>query len=245
MMSRREANPEKPTSYRDKAIDHGPRTPNSGGMATAISDGDFSAADGVTEWRVLFWGAKTLYQTGDFATGAQFVAAIAEAAEALGHAPLVDLRPDTVTVQVVTPGVGLSDRDLELARSISGVAAGLGLKADPSAVQHVQLAFDASDRPAVMEFWRAALGYVAVGDEDLVEPNLVGPSAWFQDKESVPPHNRIHMDVSVPHDQAQARIDAVLAAGGRVLGDRYAPAWVSLIDPEGNVVDICTWQGRD
>ena len=60
-------------------------------MATAISDAEFSSADGVAEWRVLFWGAKTLYETGDFATGAKFVAAIAEAAEALGHAPLVDL----------------------------------------------------------------------------------------------------------------------------------------------------------
>ena len=124
-------------------------------------------------------------------------------------------------------------------------AATLGLTADSSAVQHVQLAFDASDRPAVMAFWRAALGYVPISDEDLVEPNLIGPPAWFQDKEFVPPRNRIHVDVSVPHDQAQARVDAVIAAGGRVLGDRYAPAWVSLIDPEGNVVDIATWQGRD
>ena len=214
-------------------------------MATGISDAEFSSADGVAEWRVLFWGAKALYETGNFATGAKFVAAIAEAAEAMGHAPLVDLRPDTVTVQVITPGVGLSDRDLELARSISGIATRLRLKSDPSAVQHVQLAFDTADRPAVMEFWRAALGYVAVGDEDLIEPNLIGPPAWFQDKEFVPPRNRIHMDVSVPHDQAQARIDAIVAAGGRVLGDRYAPAWVSLIDPEGNVVDICTWQGRN
>ncbi|MFC7849440.1 hypothetical protein ACFUTU_13290 [Arthrobacter sp. NPDC057388] len=63
----------------------------------------------------------------------------------------------------------------------SGAAASLGLKADPSSVQHVQLAFDAEDRPAVMEFWRAALGYGAAGDEDLVEPNLIGPPAWFQD----------------------------------------------------------------
>lgn len=214
-------------------------------MAKRISDAEFSTAEGVAEWRVLFWGAKTLFKTRDFATGAKLAAAIAEVAQSLGHAPLVDLRPDTVTVQVVTPGMGLSDLDLELARRISFVAAQLGLAADPSAVQHVQLAMDVTDRPAVMDFWRAALAYVAVGDEDLVEPNFIGPSAWFQDKEYVPPRNRIHIDVSVPHDQAQARIDAIVAAGGRILGDRYAPAWVSLIDIEGNVVDITTWQGRD
>ena len=214
-------------------------------MVEQITDADFSVAEGVADWRVLFWGAKALYETGDFATGAAFVAAIAAQAAEVGHAPLIDLRPDTVTVQVITVGVGLSDLDLDLARRISRVAAELGLKPDPSAVQHVQLAFDASDRPAVMEFWRAALGYVQVGPEDLIEPNLVGPPAWFQDKEHVAPRNRIHVDLSLPHDQAQARIDAVLAAGGRLLGDRYAPAWVSLIDAEGNVVDICTWQGRE
>lgn len=213
-------------------------------MATQLSDAEFSSADGVADWRVLFWGAKTLYETGDFATGAKLVAAIAAIVEEVGHAPLIDLRPDTVTVQVITVGVGLSDLDLELARRISIAAAGMGLKSDPSAVQHVQLAFDAEDRPAVMEFWRAALGYVPVGPEDLVQPNLIGPPAWFQEKKYVSPRNRIHVDVSLPHDQALARVDAVLAAGGRMLGDRYAPSAWSLIDPEGNVVDIATWQGR-
>ena len=213
-------------------------------MARLISDAEFTSADGVADWRVLFDGAKVLYQTGDFATGAQLVAVIAEIEQSLHHSPLVDLRPDTVTVQVLTPGVGLSDVDLELARRISAAAGRLGLKADPSAVQHIQLAFDAADRRAVMAFWRAALNYIPLGEQDLAEPNLIGPSAWFQDKEHQPPRNRIHIDVSVPHDQAQARIDAIVAAGGRILGDRYAPAWVSLIDPEGNVVDIATWQGR-
>lgn len=214
-------------------------------MAQQITESEFASAEGVEQWRPLFWGAKTLYETGDFATGARFVAAIAEQAAEVGHAPLVDLRPDTVTVQVITVGVGLSDLDLELARRISRVASELGLKADPSAVQQVQLAFDAVDRPAVMDFWRAALGYVQVSGEDMVEPNLIGPAAWFQDKEHVAPRNRIHVDLSLPADQAQARVDAILAAGGRMLGDRNAPAWWSLIDPEGNVVDICTWQGRD
>jgi 4a-hydroxytetrahydrobiopterin dehydratase len=214
-------------------------------MAKQITDAEFSTTDGVAEWRALFWGAKTLYETGDFATGARFVAAVAEVADAVGHSPLIDLRPDTVTVQVITPGVGLSDLDLELARRISVVAAELGLTADPSAVQHVQLAFDAEEPAAVMPFWRAALGYVPVGPTDMIEPNLIGPTVSFWQKGYVAPRNRIHIDVSVPHDQAQARVDAVLAAGGRILGDRYAPAWWSLIDAEGNVVDIATWQGRD
>ena len=214
-------------------------------MPEQISDAEFTASEGVADWRVLFWGAKTLFETGDCATGARLVAAIAHEAETLNHAPLVDLRPDTVTVQVITVGVGLSEVDVELARRISRAASDLGVSANPSAVQHVELAFDVVDRPAVMGFWKAALGYVPVGPEVMVEPNLIGPTVSFRDKEHVAPRNRIHVDVSVPHDQAEARVDSILAAGGRMLGDRNAPAWWSLIDSEGNVVDVATWQGRD
>lgn len=214
-------------------------------MPTQISDSDFSSADGVGDWRVLFWGAKALFETGDFATGAQFVARIAELVEELDHPPMLDVRMDTVSITVLTIGVGLSDRDLALAQGISRLAAELGIPSDPSKLQHVQLALDAADPGAVLPFWRAALNAAQVGPEDLVDKNLAGPSMWFQEKEHVPPRDRLHIDVSVPHDQAQARIDAIVAAGGRVLGDKYAPAWVSLIDPEGNVVDIATWQGRD
>lgn len=214
-------------------------------MATAISDAEFSAAAGVEDWRTLFWGAKALFSTGDFAAGARFVTRIAEVAAELDHAPLVQLVADTVTVQVITPGVGLSDLDLELARRISAEAAALGIAADPSAVQHVQLAIDVADGDAVIPFWRAALGYVQVGPTDIVDPNLATPSVWFQDKAHVPPRNRIHVDVSVPHDVAEQRVQAVLDAGGRMLGDKNAPAWWSLVDAEGNVVDIATWQVRD
>jgi Glyoxalase-like domain len=54
--------------------------------------------------------------------------------------------------------------------------------------------------------------------------------------------NRIHIDVWVPHDQAEARVAAALAAGGRMVTDEHAPAWWTLADPEGNEADVCTWQ---
>jgi len=108
----------------------------------------------------------------------------------------------------------------------------------------VQLAVDVADQDAVMPFWQAALGYVRVGPADILQPDLIGPPIWFQDKAHVPPRNRIHIDVSVPHDAAAARVDAIVAAGGRLLGSNPPEFW-SLIDPEGNVVDVATWQGRD
>jgi 4a-hydroxytetrahydrobiopterin dehydratase len=34
-------------------------------------------------------------------------------------------------------------------------------------------------------------------------------------------------------------------AGGRLVSDDRAPTWWTLADPEGNEVDVATWQGRD
>jgi 4a-hydroxytetrahydrobiopterin dehydratase len=141
---------------------------------------------------------------------------------------------------------GLSARDIALARQISAAARGLGVAADPSSVQTVQVAIDAVERGRVMPFWRAVLNYKAVGDEDLDDPQGSGPSFWFQEIDEVQPgRNRFHVDVSVPHDQGEARIEAALAAGGRLVSDENAPAWWTLADADGNEADVATWQGRD
>ncbi|HEX3814103.1 MAG TPA: VOC family protein [Mycobacteriales bacterium] len=49
----------------------------------------------------------------------------------------------------------------------------------------------------------------------------------------------------VPDDQAQARIGAALAVGGRITYDAQAPAWWTMADPEGNEVDIAVAAGRE
>jgi 4a-hydroxytetrahydrobiopterin dehydratase len=56
-----------------------------------------------------------------------------------------------------------------------------------------------------------------------------------------PQRNRVHVDVWVPHDQAEARVAAALAAGGRLVSDEHAPGWWTLADAEGNEVDMATW----
>ena len=58
-------------------------------------------------------------------------------------------------------------------------------------------------------------------------------------------NNRIHVDVFVPDDQAAARIESALTAGGRVVYDAEAPEWWTLADPEGNEVDIAVSVGRE
>jgi 4a-hydroxytetrahydrobiopterin dehydratase len=168
------------------------------------------------------------------------------------HHPDVDLRHDGVTVRLITVTdnhYGLSERDLELALRISAVARELGLVADPTAVQTVQLTIDALVVPEVMPFWRAVLGYeyrADSPDQDLVDPRGRGASIWFQRMDAPrPQRNRVHIDVWVPHDQAEARVAAALAAGGRLVTDEHAPEWWTLADAEGNEVDVATWVGRD
>jgi 4a-hydroxytetrahydrobiopterin dehydratase len=78
------------------------------------------------------------------------------------------------------------------------------------------------------------------------DPVGAGPAVWFQQMDAPrPQRNRIHLDVSVPAGQARPRIDAALAAGGRLINDQQAPAFWVLADPEGNEACISTWQGRD
>jgi 4a-hydroxytetrahydrobiopterin dehydratase len=69
---------------------------------------------------------------------------------------------------------------------------------------------------------------------------------WFQQMDAPrPQRNRIHLDVWVPHDQAEARVAAALAAGGRLVTDQHAPSWWVLADAEGNEACVATWQSRD
>jgi 4a-hydroxytetrahydrobiopterin dehydratase len=216
-------------------------------MTERITPRQFHEADGVEDWRVLFEGACAHFRTRSFATGVALVDAIGRLADAANHHPDVDLRYGGVTVRLTTHDVdGLSERDITLARQISTAARELDVAADPTAVQTVQVAIDALVRSEVMPFWRAVLGYREMRDEDLVDAHGRGPSIWFQEMDAPrPQRNRIHVDISVPHDQAEARVAAAIAAGGHLVTDQYAPAWWTLADAEGNEADVATWMGRD
>jgi 4a-hydroxytetrahydrobiopterin dehydratase len=133
----------------------------------------------------------------------------------------------------------LSDLDAQLARQISAAARTLEVEADPTAVQSVQLTIDALVTADVRPVWRAVLGHREVGDEDLLDPRGRGPSIWFQPMDGPrPQRNRVHVDVFVPNDEAEARVAAALAAGGRLVDDTHAPHSWTLADAEGNEVDV-------
>ena len=204
----------------------------------------FHDAGGVDDWRVLFSGAHAYFRTGTFAEAARFVAAIADVAEAVGQFPDVDVRPEGVTVRTASGEYGaLSDRDVELARGISAEAQALGLEPDPSQVQVVGIAVAQDAGSDVGPFWAAALGYRSLGpNEDVVDRHRRNPHVSFQGlRPPKPGRGRTHIDVSVPADQAEARVAAALAAGGRLVDDSHAPHWWTLASPENHKVDIAAW----
>ena len=204
----------------------------------------FHAAAGVDDWRVLFSGAHAFYRVGSFAEAARFMAAIADAAEGVRHFPDVDVRPEGVTVRTVSGDYGaLSERDIELARRISAAARQLGLEPDPAQVQVVAIAVAQDAGTDVGPFWAAALGYRALGpNEDVVDRHRRNPHVSFQNlRPPRPGRGRTHIDVSVPADQAEARVAAALEAGGRLADGSHAPHWWTLASPENHKVDIAAW----
>lgn len=218
-------------------------------MGERIRPREFQAAEGASEWRVLGEGACTLFRTDSFEDSVRLVSAIG-ALPAIGdRRPDLDLRANGVTVRLITirdGSYGLTTDDLAMARAISQIAREHGATADPSAVQTVQVTIDALSIPTVLPFWRAVLGYRDRDDggEDLIDPNGRNAPFWFQQMEEPrTDRNRIHLDVWIPREQAEERIAAALAAGGRLVSDAHAPSWWTLADPEGNEVDLGTTTG--
>ena len=217
------------------------------------------ASDAVTRlgWRLVLGELRTEVLTGSLVLAADVAARAATVAGAEGHLRL-DVRSDRVLLSLQTTSSGyLTERDAELARDISAVVGETrletvsGVDGDGRSVQVLELGIDALDAAAIRPFWRAVLGYAddpnASGPwSGLIDPLGQGPAVWFQRMDAPrPQRNRIHFDVSVPHDEAGSRIGAALAAGGTLVSDARAPAFWVLADAEGNEACVTTWQGRD
>lgn len=222
-------------------------------MTDQISPKQFRESKGVEDWRVLGDGANACFRTGSLAAGARLVQAIAELPGVDDLHPDVDVRHNGVTVRMVAfiEGYGgMLQSHVELARRISAAARKLGFSADPSAVQSLLVIPGAPAIADVMPFWRAVLGYEPRRDspaEDLVDPRDRGTPFWFEQMKEPRPDGggAIHLAIWVPYEQAEARIAAALAAGGRMVRDQFAPSWWTLADAAGNEADIATTKGRD
>jgi 4a-hydroxytetrahydrobiopterin dehydratase len=188
-------------------------------MTDRILSRQFHGAEGAEAWRVLPDGAYAFFRTDSFSTAARFVEAISGLVRD-GNDPSIDIRGDGVTVLIRAfkgRDFGLVQSDLDLAHAISTAAREIGLTAEPAAIQSLSIIPGASDRGGIMPFWQAVLGYDRrpdSPDEDLV--------VW------------------VPCDEAESRVAAGLAAGGRMVRHNVEENFWTLADPAGNEVDVAT-----
>jgi 4a-hydroxytetrahydrobiopterin dehydratase len=208
-----------------------------------ISAADFHRAPGVTEWRVTGTGPQCVFTATSISHAASLIPPILAAAERFGILPDVDLRPEAIVVRVPyrSPD-GIPAASVDFAAAVSQAASEQRLTPDPFRAQSIGIYVAQHSDADVRPFFAAALGYDTFGDTDAVDPLRCGPQLAFNPiTGDSPGRGRTHLDVFVPADQAQARVDAALAAGGRLADDSHAPAWWSLASPENHGVDIASW----
>jgi 4a-hydroxytetrahydrobiopterin dehydratase len=223
-----------------------------------------AASDAVygSGWRFLLGVLRTAVPVGSLAESAAVLAEVARAAGPDGDQRVrADVRDGRVVLTVGPPGLtSVTARETELAQRLSAGLRQAGFTVDPDvgsdggaarSVQLMEIAIDALDIARIRPFWQAVLGYgdetEESGDTDaLVDPLWQGPAVWFQQMDAPrPQRNRIHFDLCLPHDEVARRLAAAQAAGGHVVSDAAAPAFVVLADAEGNEICLTTWRGRD
>ncbi|MBO1768932.1 VOC family protein [Agrococcus sp. TF02-05] len=221
-----------------------------------LSGEEIAAAD-LADWRKLAQGLHARYRIDGFGAGARFLVAVGDAGDALGHHPSVALGDGHVDLKLLSDDAIYRDdagsehvvqwvtqKDLDLARRISEIAAEQGLTADPAAVTAIELGLDAADSAAIAPVWAALLtgdpaaqGLGSPSDE-IRDPTGRVPNLWFGDA-AERNQERFHIEVYVPPEVGPQRIAAALAAGGTVVDDSKAP-WLTVIaDREGNRGVVC------
>ena len=192
------------------------------------------AEAGLTDWRKLAQGLHARYLVGDFGTGVRFLAAVGNAGDTAGHHPRVRMGSGFVDLELVTDDAIYrtddgteyvvewpTEQDMDLAQTITGIAADHGLTADPASVSELELGLNSPDSGRIAPVWAALLtgdaasrGRGSPGDE-VRDATVRVPNLWFDDDNGAP--QRFHVEVYVAPEVAGERIAAAVAAGGSVV----------------------------
>jgi 4a-hydroxytetrahydrobiopterin dehydratase len=203
---------------------------------------DFLAAGGVDDWVVLHGGATAVFRVGSLSEAARLAEAITKVAGLEGSGVLLTMADVSLTVRLSRDVWQLDRRHVELAQAVSAVARAHGAVAEPAAAQEVQVAIAAKPDAIDVGFWRAVLGYVPMAADNAVDPLGHSSTVWMQElDEAKPLRHAMHLDVSVAREHVAARLQAAVAAGGRIVDESHAPRYWTLADRAGNRVCICAW----
>ena len=214
--------------------------------------GDQIEAAQLTDFRKLAQGLHARYVVAGFAAGARFLAAVADTVQELGDHLRATVGDGYVDLKLISLDATHRDadgndhtvewvtqRDVDLARRISEVAAEHGARSDTAGITNVELALDTAHEEQLAPFWSALLtggqesrGRGTIGNDVRDVAGRV-PYLWFQETdEHETPRQRFHLDVFVPAEHAQQRIKAALDAGGVVVSEE--DGFTILADADGN-----------
>lgn len=202
----------------------------------------FLAAEGVEDWVVLHRGATAAFRVASLSEAARLAEAIARLPGLAGAGVLLTLTDSRLTVRLTRDIWDLELHHIQLARAISAVAPEHGAVPDRAVVQEVQVAIAAKREDMNIDFWRAVLGYEPAADDNAIDPLGHSSTVWMQELNAAKPlRHAMHIDVSVAREHVKARLEAALAAGGRIVDDSHAPSHWTLSDQAGNRICICGW----
>ena len=204
---------------------------------------------GLPDWRKLSQPLHARYLIPNLAAAADFVAAVARVVEADSRHLDMRLVHDAVDLSLCTreDGLCVTQKDIDLARKISAIAQRSGLKADPTAVTHLEIGLDTVREDKIGVFWSVLLTGSAENkvSDSIFDPSCRLPAIWFQGTEDHgTPRQRWHFDLWLAPEVADERIAAAVSAGGNVVDTSEAPSFTVLADPDGNRVCVCTAGGR-
>ena len=192
------------------------------------------------DWVVLHGGAAAAFRTGSMVEAARLAEAIVALPGVADGGVVLTITGPRLTVRLTRDLWGIEASHIDLARDVSAAARSNGAVAEPEAVQEIQLAISAKPDAVDVGFWRAVLGYAAASDDNGVDPLGHGSTVWMQELDADRTlRHAMHVDVSLAREQARARMEAAVAAGGRVVVEGEE-AWI-LSDRAGNRVCIAVW----
>ena len=190
---------------------------------------------------MLHGGPNAVFRVDSLAAGARLAEAIANV-PGLGERIALTLTRGRLTVRLTREMWDVEAGLDEVARAISAVAREHGAAADRSAAQEISVAIAAKPDAIDVGFWRAVLGYDALAPDNGVDPLGHGSTVWMQDlNPDKPLKHAMHIDVAVAREEAERRLAAAVAAGGRVVDGANAPGSWILADRSGNKVCIAAW----